>query len=162
MTESILNKLRRLTSWHRLRRGVWLMLHKPREVWLLVRLSFWTMWVTLLMKRVSLPRLLAWLSPRHRKQSQPPSLAPQRAAYWLDRILNLNAWVFTPICWKRALVLHRILGCEGIQTDILFGVRKPSETSKLPLDGHAWLECEGRPLLEKEPPDYVVTYRFPR
>jgi len=27
--------------------------------------------------------------------------------------------------------------------------------------GHAWLEREGRPILENTPPEYVVTYSFP-
>ena len=152
--------------WARLRQLGWLARHKPRELWLLARLCFWVIVVAYLMPRSPLPRLLSWLSPRPRKASHQPRLAPQRAAYWLDRLLQLNRWVFTPVCWKRALVLHRVLAREGIQTRILFGVRQHARLAAAPaasnpLDGHAWLECEGRPLLEKEPPAYVVTYSFP-
>ena len=154
-----------IKTWDRLRRLGWLARHKPREMWLLVRLVMWVVIVTYAMPRYPLPRLLRWITPRPRKASAPLRLAPQRAAYWLDRLLQLNRWVFTPVCWKRALVLHRVLGSAGIQTRVLFGVRQGKEV-KLnppanPLEGHAWLECEGRPLLEKEPPAYVVTYAFP-
>ena len=155
-----------LVAWQRMRQLGWLVRHKPREAWLLARLCFWVVVVAYLMPRLPLPRLLAWLSTRPRQAAHQPRLAPQRAAYWLDRLLNLNVWVFTPICWKRALVLHRVLGCDGIQTRVLFGVRQPEGHAANPLAnllyGHAWLECEGRPLLEKEPPDYVVTFAFPR
>ena len=153
-------------TWDCLRRLGWLARHKPREMWLLVRLVMWVVVVTYAMPRYPLPRLLRWLTPRPRQASAPLRLAPQRAAYWLDRLLQLNRWVFTPVCWKRALVLHRVLGSAGIQTRVLFGVRQGKEVKlNLPanlLEGHAWLECEGRPLLEKEPPAYVVTYAFPQ
>ena len=162
MSESLLARASGKKSWQVFRDAGWLVRHKPREAWLILRLSFWVIVVASLMPRCPLLRLLAWLSPRPRKATYQPRLAPQRAAYWLDRLLNLNAWVFTPICWKRALVLHRILGREGIETRILFGVRQPDGQAVNPLNGHAWLECEGRPLLEKEAPQYVVTFAFPR
>jgi hypothetical protein len=145
--------------WRHLRALGWLVRHKPREAWLVIRLSFWVVVISYLLPRCPLPRLLRWLSPRCRNVNYQPRLAPQRAAYWLDRLLNAHVWVFTPVCWKRALVLHRVLAREGIETRVLFGVRQGSSN---PLDGHAWLECEGRPLLEKEPPDYVVTFAYPR
>jgi hypothetical protein len=148
-------------SWEPLRRIGWLAWHKPGDFWLLVRLGFWVMAVTYAMPRYALPRLLRWLSPRQRSLHSPLRLAPQRAAYWLDRLLQLNRWVFTPVCWKRALVLHRVLGRSGIQTRVVFGVRQGSAVTLNPLEGHAWLECEGRPFLEKELPVYVVTYAFP-
>jgi len=148
--------------WEWLRRAGWLALHKPSELWLLVRLGFWVIVVTYALPRLPLPRLLKWLSPRPRPVTAPLRLAPQRVAYWLDRMLQLNRWAFTPVCWKRALVLHRILGDAGIQTRVVFGVKPGRAVSLNPLEGHAWLECEGRPLLEKEPPAYVVTYTFPQ
>ena len=62
--------------------------------------------------------------------------------------------MFKPICWKRAAVLHRYLS----QTRIIFGVRNDSSGK---VTGHAWLEAEGKPILETTPPEYVATYRFP-
>ncbi|HET7288167.1 MAG TPA: lasso peptide biosynthesis B2 protein, partial [Pyrinomonadaceae bacterium] len=66
--------------------------------------------------------------------------------------------IFTPVCWKRAAVLHRYLSRSGIPTRIIFGVRNESGGK---VAGHAWLEREGHPILESTPPEYVVTYSFP-
>ncbi len=55
-------------------------------------------------------------------------------------------------------MLHRYLLRNGIQTRIIFGVRNEADGK---VAGHAWLEAEGEPILEKTPPEYVVTYRFP-
>ena len=66
--------------------------------------------------------------------------------------------MFKPICWKRAAVLHRYLAQSGVPTRIIFGVRNEADGK---VAGHAWLETEDGPILEKTPPEYVVTYRFP-
>ena len=82
----------------------------------------------------------------------------KRLAQAIDLILSVDVLHFKPICWKRAAILHRYLSREGIQTRIIFGVRNEANGK---VDGHAWLEAAGEPILEKTPPDYVVTYRFP-
>jgi hypothetical protein len=41
---------------------------------------------------------------------------------------------------------------------IQFGVRA-DQVGKV--DGHAWLELDGKPFLETAPAEYVVTYSFP-
>ena len=84
----------------------------------------------------------------------------ERLARLLDSVLAANFWVFTPTCWKRAPVLHRYLALSGIETRVLFGVRRDGVVGDA-LSGHAWLEAGGEPLLEKTPPDYKVTYSFP-
>lgn len=66
--------------------------------------------------------------------------------------------MFKPICWKRAAVLHRYLSRNGVDTRIIFGVRNEAGGK---VAGHAWLESNGKPILENTPPEYVVTYRFP-
>jgi len=76
----------------------------------------------------------------------------------IDLLLSADFLMFKPICWKRAAVLHRYLARSGTPTRIIFGVR--SETGGK-VDGHAWLEANGQPILEPTPPDYVVTYSFP-
>lgn len=75
----------------------------------------------------------------------------------IDLLLSADFLMFKPICWKRAAVLHRYLSRNGTQTRIIFGVR--NESGKV--DGHAWLEADGQPILESTLPDYVVTYSFP-
>lgn len=76
----------------------------------------------------------------------------------IDALLGLNLFVFKPVCWKRAAVLHRYLALSGTATRIIFGVRKDANGQ---LDGHAWLEAESEPILETDPPNYTVTYSFP-
>jgi len=81
-----------------------------------------------------------------------------RLARILDSVLATDFWFLTPTCWKRAPVLHRFLALEGIETRIVFGVRREGEDA---LSGHAWLEACGEPLLETSAPDYKVTFSFP-
>ena len=82
----------------------------------------------------------------------------ERLARTIDLLLSADVLHFKPICWKRAAVLHRYLLRNGLTTRIVFGVRNDPEGK---VDGHAWLEAAGEPILEKSPPEYVVTYRFP-
>ncbi|MCA1591845.1 MAG: lasso peptide biosynthesis B2 protein [Acidobacteria bacterium] len=74
------------------------------------------------------------------------------------RLLATDFWIFTPTCWKRAPVLYRYLALHGIESRVLFGVRRDGEGL---LDGHAWLEAKGRPLLETTAPTYKVTFSYP-
>ena len=76
----------------------------------------------------------------------------------MDAVLGMNFFVFKPNCWKRATILHRFLAQRGLDTTIAFGLRKELNGE---LKGHAWLEFEGRPILETVPPAYTVTYTFP-
>jgi len=76
----------------------------------------------------------------------------------IDLLLSLNLFVFKPICWKRAAILHRYLALNGLASQIVFGVRPLSDGK---IDGHAWLESDGVPILEATQPDYKVTYTFP-
>ncbi|HSE30931.1 MAG TPA: lasso peptide biosynthesis B2 protein, partial [Pyrinomonadaceae bacterium] len=76
----------------------------------------------------------------------------------IDQVLAIDLLVFKPICWKRATVLRRYLSSKGIASRILFGVRNDCSGK---VEGHAWLESGGIPILESQPIDYVVTYSFP-
>lgn len=52
---------------------------------------------------------------------------------------------YTPVkatCLRQALVLHRILGRSGIETDLRIGVARQDED----LEAHAWLERDGKPI----------------
>ena len=88
---------------------------------------------------------------------QSEETATQLAAA-MDRILRLDWLCFEPVCWKRAAVLHRYLALNGIESRVVFGMRKDEEGQ---FHGHAWLESDGSPILETEPPNYTVTYSFP-
>jgi hypothetical protein len=133
--------------------------HKPREAFLLARMAAWVALLSLLIKFFPLPRVLSLIAIHTRGRTQKNSrFTQQRLAQLVDALLGLNVWCFTPTCWKRAPVLHRYLALNGIETRIIFGLRKEKETL---LAGHAWLEADGRPLLEASPPRYIPTYRFP-
>ena len=138
-----------------------LLLSEPGAALLAARMGAWVVLLSLLMRVLPLPRTMRLVAPRH-TGTRPADAAEVQArlARLLDSLLAADFWVFTPTCWKRAPVLHRYLALEGIETRVLFGVRR-GEGGASALSGHAWLEADGRPLLEKSPPDYKVTYSFP-
>jgi hypothetical protein len=141
-------------------RAARLVVCEPGSALLAARMGAWVAALTLLLKFMPLPRAMALLTPRRRARAAPTdaSLVQERLARLLDSVLAADFWVFTPTCWKRAPVLHRYLALEGIPTRVLFGVRREGLDV---LSGHAWLEADGRPILEKTPPDYKVTFSFP-
>ena len=141
------------------RRAAGFAAREPRSALLLLRMAWWVAALSLLMKLLPLPGALKLMTPRAR-----PAPAGGREkiqaelARLLDLLLAADLWVFTPTCWKRAPVLHRFLALRGIQTRVVFGVRKEDGRT---LDGHAWLEAEGKPLLETTAPNYAVTFSHP-
>jgi hypothetical protein len=140
-------------------RGARFVVREPGAALLALRMSAWIAALSMLVKVLPLPRALRLVAPsRLGPATHDPHETQERLARLLDSVLAADFWVFTPTCWKRAPVLHRYLALRGIETRIVFGVRREGEDD---LSGHAWLECEGRPLLEKNHPDYRVTYSFP-
>ena len=132
---------------------------EPGAALLALRMSAWVAALSLFVKFMPLPRALQFVAPaRLGAAPRDAEEAQDKLARVLDSLLAADFWVFTPTCWKRAPVLHRFLALRGIETRIVFGVRREGEDA---LSGHAWLEREGRPLLEADAPDYRVTYSFP-
>jgi hypothetical protein len=141
------------------RRGLRFIRARPREAVVVARMAFGVAAFSALVRLFPLPRALSILSstpPRPAAPDAGPS--DERLAQLLDAVLALDVLCFTPICWKRAAVLHRELALRGRETRVLFGVRK--EGGGL-LSGHAWLESGGQPIFESDPPQYAVTYSFP-
>ncbi len=133
----------------------------PKEAFLALRMAAWVVALSLMVRMLPLPRALQMLTPRrHRRTTTDDNTAlEKRLARSVDALLGIGKLVFTPTCWKRAAVLYRYLALNGIETHIVFGIRR--ETEGL-LAGHAWLEAGGgRPVLEATAPDYTVTYCFP-
>ena len=122
-------------------------------------MAWWVVVLSVAARRYPLPRALEIVAGR---PSDEPIITDRATAEGLartiDLLLSADVWVFKPICWKRAAVLHRYLARSGTQTRIIFGVRNDPAGK---VTGHAWLEAEGRPILETTPPEYVATYRFP-
>lgn len=72
------------------------------------------------------------------------------------RLLRNRRWPRTT-CLHRALTRFVMLRRRGLAPTFVVGVREGSE----PIEGHAWLELNGVPMLEPEPPDCTPTFRFP-
>src|ERR1051326_4066800 len=152
-------------------------LREPGAALTVLRMAAWVAAVSLLLKRMPLPRVLNLVEPRRRRTRAGRDAAETQArrdaaqtqtrladetqaklARLLDALLATNVLCFTPTCWKRAPVLHRFLALEGIETRVLFGVRRDGAGE---LGAHAGLEAGAQPLLESTAPDYKVTYSFP-
>ena len=130
---------------------------RPGEAWLLMRMAWWVAVLSVTARWYSLPRALEIVAGKQRNERQTPANREDLARA-IDLLLSADVLIFKPICWKRAAVLHRYLSRTGTQTRIIFGVRNEADGQ---FDGHAWLEQDGHPILERTPPDYVVTYSFP-
>jgi len=135
-----------------------LFLSRPRRALLLLRMAGWVAILSFAVKVFSLPRALRIVSTSKARQVHTADKEQRELVSAVDALLGLNLLFFRPICWKRAAILHRYLGLNGMTTTINFGLRRGSAG---PLTGHAWLEAEGRPIFETETPDYAVTYVFP-
>ena len=143
----------------------------PRVLALSARMAAWIVAVSILARITSLPRVQRIVSCRLRSRAGVPRRSAGRRrrartdayaahlARTIDRLLCLDLFMFQRCCWKRALVLHRFLALRGIESRVMFGVRKDADGT---MRGHAWLEHEGRPLLENDAAgDYVVTFSLP-
>lgn len=130
---------------------------QPGEALLLCRMAWWVVVLSIAARRYPLPRALQIVAGRDDRPGIVDPAQQEKLARSLDLLLSADVWVFKPICWKRAAVLHRYLK----QTRIIFGVRNDQAGITGKVTGHAWLEAAGEPILETTPPDYVTTYRFP-
>lgn len=139
-------------------RAIRLTVRRPARVWLLVRMATWVVVLSGLVKVLALPRALSFVATDVRSDRDIHNRDIQDLSTAIDAVLGTDLLMFTPKCWKRATVLHRFLALNGIATTIVFGVRKEANGE---LKGHAWLQTEGGPFLESEPPLYNVTYTFP-
>jgi hypothetical protein len=132
---------------------------RPRDALLSLRMAFWVIVVTATARLTSLPRAQKIAAFRLRSTAvseRPEDVA--RLGQIIDTILGIDLFVFRRSCWKRALVLHRFLMLRGIESQIRFGVKRESDGK---VDGHAWLERDGSPLLEENASGYVVTFSLP-
>jgi len=131
---------------------------RPGEALLLCRMAWWIAVVSVTARCYSLPRALQIVAGNRNGERPPQAINQEELARAVDLLLSANILMFKPICWKRAAILHRYLLRTGTPTRIVFGVRSEADGK---VAGHAWLEENGRPILETVPPEYVVTYSFP-
>lgn len=135
------------------------LIRDPADAWLLVRLAACVTFVSVTARLYSLPKTLRLVSSSPKSpDSTFDRTAQEQLARSLDLVLSTNTLGLRPICWKRAAVLHRFLSQRGVATCICFGIKTDPYGN---VDAHAWLESDGVPILEKETPNFVVTYTFP-
>ncbi len=131
----------------------------PAEAFLLCRMAWWVGVLSATAKLRPLPQALELVSGRESRELEiKDTELPNRLARSIDLLLSADFLFISPICWKRAAVLRRYLSRNGFATRILFGVRNDTNGK---VTGHAWLEANGKPILEKSSPEYIVTYTFP-
>ena len=129
----------------------------PRSLLLSARMSVWIVFISIVARLVPLPTMFRLAETRRR---WPPAaiLPAEEIARRIDRLFHAGL-VKDGSCWKRAAVLRRYLQLNGVDTEVVFGVRRQAGGV---LAGHAWLEREGVPFLESEQPQYTVTFRYPQ
>ena len=118
---------------------------QPGDALLLCRMAWWVSVLSIASRCFSLPRALAIVAGSDKRAARSHDAeVQQRLARLLDQLLAIDIFLFRPICWKRAAVLHRYLSRHGIRTRIIFGVRNDADGN---VAGHAWLEADGEPIL---------------
>ncbi|MEJ2009194.1 MAG: lasso peptide biosynthesis B2 protein, partial [Acidobacteriota bacterium] len=142
--------------------------NSPQEVLLFGRIFLLITILPLLIKFLTLPRLMKVLS-RNASGAEIGNTEDyrNRIIRFTDYLLARNFWIYRKTCLKRTLVLYHFL-CPSLRDlGICFGVRERKDASgdkPRSLDGHAWLVHKGKVFLEEKPDvarKYIVTYRFP-
>jgi hypothetical protein len=135
-----------------------LALRRPGRAWLMIRMAWWVIALSALVKMFPLPRALQLIAPREPTGRPRHPLTQRDLSTAIDAVLGANVLALKPNCWKRSAILHRYLSLNGTKTRVVFGVKRETAGE---LKGHAWLESNGEPILESSPPDYLATYTFP-
>ena len=130
----------------------------PLEATLMIRMACWVTILSVLVKLTSLPQALQLVSTKVRRVRRSSEAVPPKLARAIDLLLGMDLLLFRKSCWKRAVILHRYLALNGIESSIKFGVRREAGGN---MAGHAWLERQGESLLEVTEPEYTVTFGFP-
>ena len=130
-------------------------------------MAAWIALLPLLQRCLSLPKLLALLTPQAGSKPTDP-VAPFKLQRHVDRLLRTRIGPYQPNCLKRSLVLYRFLRKAGYEVTLCLGVQKadacPTADTTGSFSGHAWLTQSGEPFLESNPAGlerFAVTFRYP-
>lgn len=131
---------------------------RSRELWLLFRLTLAAAVLPLLVRFLSLPRLVRAFDPGPVPEAYPP-IDPQPIVDLTDGLLRREIAMFRTNCVKRSLLLFYFLGKAGYPTVIFFGISRQGDD----LAGHCWLEHRGEPVAEGDDPKeaFEITFRYP-
>ncbi len=104
----------------------------------------------------SLPELLSLLTLEPPRERIPMAFA-EEALSWAEKIVARLRFV-PSTCLYRSLVRYAMLRRAGYDARFVMGLSPSSEQ----IEGHAWVELEGRTLGEELDPSLVVTYSYPQ
>ena len=144
--------------------------HSFKDIWLFICIFFWATILPLIIKFLSLPRVMQMITPlgTNRYNAKNKKSTKEKIIKYTEYILNLDFWIWRATCLNRSLLLYRFLNKIGINVRICFGVKfnkhMISKDSNRNLDGHAWLLLNGEIFLERNiemAKEYKVTYCFP-
>ena len=130
------------------------------DYFLFARIAVWSLILPLLLRFLSLPRLMRVLTPATPVSGFSPDLHPaaERINVYVIKIMSLNANNLGRMCLKRSLVIYRFLRLRRIPARFYVGVRKEGDR----LIGHSWIEIEGRHFYDTQDGIlYAVTFCCP-
>ncbi|HKG94846.1 MAG TPA: lasso peptide biosynthesis B2 protein [Gemmatimonadaceae bacterium] len=80
------------------------------------------------------------------RRARPTGESPQDIADRVDHVLYKMPWIWRRTCLRRAIVLAALLRRDGLDPEVVIGVRRSPQGS---VEAHAWLRCDGTdPYLE--------------
>jgi hypothetical protein len=106
-----------------------------------------------LLRTLPLDGCMARLDALAPEDRQPDTSRIDRIGVWTRRLLANRSWTGTT-CLQRALVRYALLTREGARPCLMLGVHPDGA-----LEGHAWVELDGRPWMEHTREELVVTFR---
>jgi hypothetical protein len=130
----ILNKLNRISS--------------PGDLWLLLRIAALGSLLPLLLRWMSLPRLLKLLEPPMHKAAPTPEEI-DKIVYVTKGVLKRNILAGQSTCLKRSLLIFHFLGMPRERAEVHLGINKETD-----LKGHSWLTIDGKAY----PPENVSKF----
>ncbi len=147
-------------------RGVTTTIEKARKwiptvshFFLFLRVALWSLMVPLLLRTLSMDKLMKVLEPGKQKDHKEDMQAAKFIDVYVRKVLRLNPVNEGKICLKRSLVLYRFLRMYNIPARFMVGVKK--EQGKL--TGHAWIEIRGQHFQDPlENANYTVTFSYPK
>ena len=140
------------------------------EFSLLIRILFLVAVLPIMLKRLSVSKLMQVFTPRNTISYKKKDMKKykENIVKFTDYILNLTPGMWKGTCLKRSLVLYFLLRKLGMDVRICFGTRYNRNLSnseaKKNLEGHAWLIYKGSIFLERNTEltkTYTMTYSFP-
>lgn len=128
--------------------------------WLSLRIVVVLMVLPVALRCLSVSRLVGLLTPRRMGTPRRPALL-WRSAGAVDWLVDRRPFRFWGHCLRRSLLLYFAATRAGYPVVVVVGARRDGSG----VTGHAWIELDGRPLLEPgEHPErqFVVMERLPR